>query len=396
MAAYLTVELMPREIATAVVPEDGITDLARIGVRLGFSDSLKEIEPVWRALEANGIDSPGQSFDFIRVWTETFDIPRQNQAFVSVEIGGRPLMAMAFERKHRFGLHLLEPFAGQHVGVNAPLMDRERMKLLTDQDRRIIWENITKALEADVISLGRVVGADAAVLPKSVAIDSDCLYRADFSSWDECDSTQRSRTRRKHDRQQGQKLSAMGEVTYEEIDGSDDASEAMDILFSDRAARFAEQGINDPFASPRVRAFYRSVFADGMTLRGQMQVLRLDGHIIAARYNLVSGSRMFCLISSMSTDQALQPGSPGKQILVHIMQHIFGAGIRSFDMGAGFTDEKRHWCNTDMCLTQMLLPTSFRGTVFALMLSIRPRIKQALKRNKKLFAMLKSLRARLG
>ena len=175
-----------------------------------------------------------------------------------------------------------------------------------------------------------------------------------------------------------------------------DANPAIDVLFSDRAARFAAQGIADPFAAPQVRAFYRTIFGEGETLKGQMQVLRLNGAIVAARYNLVAGDRMFCLISSMNTDPGLQPGSPGKQILVRLMQSIFGQGITSFDMGAGLTDEKRHWCNVQLPLVDVLMPVTLKGRVHVALASLWPRLKRAIKRNEKLFAVARRLRARLN
>ncbi len=396
MAAYQTVEVLQRAFATSDVSASPESDLASIGVRMGFTDSLTEIEPVWRALEAKGIDSPGQSFDFIRIWTETFDIPRQNQVYVGVEITGRPLMVLAFERRRRHGLDLLVPFAGSHVGVNAPLVDRDRMALLSEADQRNIWRRIGKTLHADVLCFGRVLASDIGLLPHATSVPSDSLFRTEFDSWDACDHQQRTRSRRKHDKQQGAKLAAMGEVTYEEIGATGDSTPAINVMFADRAARFAEQGIADPFAEPAVRAFYRTVFRGGDGLAGHMQVLRLDGRIIAARYNLVSGNRMFCLISSMSTDPELQPGSPGKQILVKLMQRIFAQGITSFDMGAGLTDEKRHWCNVELPLCEAFAPTSLRGRLHVALSVGGLRLKHAIKSNKTLFALAKSLRARLA
>ena len=396
MAAYETLQLLPRDIAVEDMPANDTADLAHIGVRMAFTDSLMEVEPVWRALEANGIDSPGQSFDFVRIWTETFDIPRHSQSYVAVDIAGRPLMVIALERTRRHGVDILSPFAGSHVGVNAPLMDRARMALLSEDERKLIWARIRKTLGADVLSFGRVLASDADLIPDAAAFATDCLFRTEFPDWESCDSQQRTRSRRKHDKQQGQKLAAMGDVSYEEIGAERDATQAIDVLFADRAARFAKQGIADPFAAPQTRAFYRTIFSDGETLTGHMQVLRLNGAIVAARYNLVFGSRMFCLISSMNTDQVLQPGSPGKQILVHLMQRIFGQGIASFDMGAGLTDEKRHWCNVQLPLVDVQMPATAKGRAFVAVSGLWPRLKRAIKSNDKLFAMFKTLRARLA
>ncbi len=398
MAAYFSLQILERDInageaVTALAAPEA--DIDSLGMRIGHSDLLTDVEADWRQLEKLGLDSPGQSYDFIRVWVETFNIPRENQAYVSVELSGRPLMVAALEKTSRFGVTIYKPFPCSHVGVNTPLMDRARMARLSDLDRRIMWSRIGKALGADIVRFGRVLESDCVLLPNNAtAVASDNLYRTEFESWEECDRQQRTRSRRKHDKQQGQKLAALGEVTYEEIGAEDDATAAMNSLFCDRAARFAAQGIVDPFAPAEVRAFYRSVFKTRGALAGHMQVLKLNDTIVAARYNLIAGDRMFCLISSMSTEPALQPGSPGKQILVRLMQSIFANGIRSFDMGAGFTDEKRHWCNVSLPLSEVIMAQTLKGWLAMQALSAKLRIKHVIKSNEKLFAKAKEWRAK--
>ncbi len=81
------------------------------------------------------------------------------------------------------------------------------------------------------------------------------------------------------------------------------------------------------------------------------------------RYNIVHGDRLFCLISSMSEDSALRPGSPGKQCLLRVMQTMFDEGFRVFDMGEGETDEKRHWCNVRIPVRHHYVPITRRGAL---------------------------------
>ena len=81
------------------------------------------------------------------------------------------------------------------------------------------------------------------------------------------------------------------------------------------------------------------------------------------RYNIAHGDRLFCLISSMSEDQELRPGSPGKQCLLRVMQTVFEAGTRVFDMGEGLTDEKRHWCNVQVPVRNHYVAITRRGAV---------------------------------
>lgn len=365
--------------------------------RVRITDSLAEVEDAWRHLESLGIESPGQSLEFIKVWVEAFHIPQDRKCFIAVEHSGDPVAVFALERTKCFGASVLTPFPDCHVGINAPAADYDRLAKLSDTERQGIWRKVLLAANADMIEFPNIRTDYAALFEGLGArVDSETLYRTEFSSWEDCDQQQRTRSRRKHDKQQGAKLAARGDIAFEVLDSSSDADEALDIMFADRAARFAEQGIADPFDAADVRAFYRSIFKTGERLKGVMQVLKLDGKIVATRYNLVMADKMFCLISSMNVDPALQPGSPGKQILLRIMQSIFGDGIRTFDMGAGFSDEKRHWCNIQVPLSNLYLPTTAKGRLLASVFSLRTKAKAWIKANADMFELLKSWRARLG
>ncbi len=364
--------------------------------RIFASRALSDVEPYWRALETHGIESPEQSFDFVRIWVETFGVPTSDQCYLVAEQGGRPLVLLALRRQRFFGVNALVPFAGSHVGAHGPLVDREALSKLAADERRTLWRDLADAADgADLIYLPHMPAADDLFGEFGKAISADILYRTEFDSWEACDAGQRSRSRRKHDKQQGAKLAAMGEVAFEELEAGPAATEALDVLFRDRAARFAAQGIEDPFAAPDIKAFYRSVFEGGDTLEGRLQVLRLDGEVVAVRYTLVQGERMFCLISAMSLRPELQPGSPGKQIMVHLMQRIFAQGVRLFDMGAGFSDEKRHWCNVQVPLKTHYLPLNARGEIIARLHRQMIAAKAQIKANRALFGKLKNLRARL-
>jgi CelD/BcsL family acetyltransferase involved in cellulose biosynthesis len=215
-----------------------------------------------------------------------------------------------------------------------------------------------------------------------------------FSSWEEADRTQRNKSRRKHDRQQGDRLDALGKVEFTEIGNGPEAVAVLDTMFRQRAARFAEMGVRDPFACPKTRSFYdRSAAADsGVAVK--LHVLRLNGEIVAVRYSIAMDDRLFCLISSMSDDPAIQGGSPGKQCLLRVMQTVFDAGWSVFDMGAGFTDEKRHWCNQQVPLRTFYLPLTLRGAAASLLHRQWQALRCRIKGNERLLNLVKAWRSR--
>ncbi len=120
--------------------------------------------------------------------------------------------------------------------------------------------------------------------------------------------------------------------------------------------------------------------------------MELNGEIVAMRYNIVHGDRLFCLISSMSDDPTIQGGSPGKQCLLRVMQTVYGQGFRIFDMGEGLTDEKRHWCNQHIPVRHHYMPITRRGAIAASAHRSLHTLRRRIKNDEKLLGWAKTLR----
>jgi CelD/BcsL family acetyltransferase involved in cellulose biosynthesis len=293
-------------------------------------------------------------------------------------------------------------FPGAHVGAGAPLLDRERFAALTAADRDIVWQRLFATLGGiDALYLRNVpeAGPDTPDLLCGVGVKqpSDSLHRAEFDSWQQADTAQRGKSRRKHDRQQGDRLAALGEVSFEEIPGGSAAAPAaLDVMFRQRHDRFVEMGVSDPFVHCCVRAFYDRTVAPDSPVPVRLHVLRLDGEIVAVRYSIALGDTLYCLISSMSVDPRLRAGSPGKQCLLNVMQTVFDQGWRAFDMGAGFTDEKRHWCNVQLRLSHRYVPLNRRGAAISFLHRNWQALRRAMKSEQRSHSLLRRLRARLS
>ena len=330
--------------------------LTRGEITVEVADRIEDVEVVWRQLTAASIESPGQSYDFIRLWVADRQVPRSHQRYLVGRVDGQPVALLPLHRKRVYGLPVFTWFPGANAGCYAPIADHDRLTALGVDGRCRLWEAMTSQLSgADVVYLRSMpvdVGGHAGLFDElGSALAVETLYRAEYASWEECDR-QRSKTRRKHDRQQGDRLAAMGEVGFEEIRNGSGTTCAIETMFIQRSARFKAMGIRDAFVEDRLIGFYHQLASAGSGVDVRLHVLRLDGAIVAVRYNVVHGDRMFCLISSMSDDAAIQNGSPGKQCLLRVMQTVFDQGIRVFDMGSGYTDEKRHWCNVQTPLRQ--------------------------------------------
>ena len=338
----------------------------RISVRV--TTRIEDVEAVWRDLTAASIESPGQSYDFIRLWVRNRNIPASRQRYVLAELDGRAIAILPLHLKRVWGVRVLTWFPGSNAGCYAPVADYARLAALGVAGRSELWRAMTSDFRgAELLFLRSIpaeVDGQAGLFDELGSwLQHETLHRAEFGSWAQCDAEQRSRSRRKHDRQQGDRLAALGEVTFEDITDPALAGPVMDTMFRQRSERFRSQGIRDCFVEDDLIGFYHAAMAPGSGIDVRLHALCVDGAVVAVRYNIVHGERMFCLISSMSDCPRMQGGSPGKQCLLRVMQSVFDSGIRVFDMGSGFTDEKRHWCNVQVPLRHHHVGLSPLGTL---------------------------------
>ncbi|SMQ66230.1 Acetyltransferase involved in cellulose biosynthesis, CelD/BcsL family [Devosia lucknowensis] len=357
---------------------------------------IADVEAPWRALSTS-IDSPGQNYDFIRLWVENRKIPEDSQVYVVGRVGGEPIAILPLHRKRVFGIRVFTWFPGSHAGCYAPVADTARLAAMGAEGRAALWRQMLGSVKGAGLAYLRSIpasvdGQDGLFdqLGSSLAVDT--LYRVQFSSWEQCDAEQRSRSRRKHDRQQGDRLAALGAVDFEEISDPAEAQKALAIMFEQRSARFRAQGIHDPFVAENLIGFYSAALERSSGVDVRLHALRLDGEIVAVRYNVVHGDRMFCLISSMSDCERIQGGSPGKQCLLRVMQTVFGQGIAIFDMGCGYTDEKRHWCNVQIPLRHHYVGLSPVGKAVALAHRSYQRLRAQAKSNDRIKGALRALK----
>jgi CelD/BcsL family acetyltransferase involved in cellulose biosynthesis len=369
MAESVPVARMTGEMVALVAPQAArpLSTVSRCDFKVTVSQRIEEVEAVWRELTASGgVESPGQSYDFIRLWIAYRDVALEDQRFVVAHLHGQPIALLPLHRRCAGGIRVLTWFPGSQVGCYAPICNFAALASLGPQGRAALWQAMVEPLQgADAIYLrsvsSNIDGRHTLFDELGSSLAAETLYRAQFSSWEECDKQQRNRSRRKHDRQQGDKLLALGDVDFEQVTDPVAGAEAIDVMFRQRSARFRAQGIRDVFVCEQLLDFYRQAMKEGSGVEVRLHVLRLNGEIVAVRYNIVQGDRMFCLISSMSENPQIQVGSPGKQCLLRVVQAVFEDGFTMFDMGQGLTDEKRHWCNVEVPLRHHYIAISWRG-----------------------------------
>ena len=205
--------------------------------RISIGHRLDEVEAVWRRLTARSVESPGQIFEFVRLWIDSLGIAASDQYFILAEDGGAPVALLPLQRRWDRGVRVLSWFPGAHVGCNAPLVDAPRLAAMPPARRAALWRQMLAGLPgADVLHLTAVPAPASGEVDLfdglGTAMTVETLYRASFASWEAANTTQRTKSRRKHDRQQGERLEALGQVSFEVIgNGPEAAGDKMRYTF---------------------------------------------------------------------------------------------------------------------------------------------------------------------
>ena len=99
--------------------------------------------------------------------------------------------------------------------------------------------------------------------------------------------------------------------------------------------------------------------------------------------------------SSISTDE-LSAMSPGEMLLYLIVEHAAGEGLRAIDLGAGDERYKRSWCDEQLAMFDVILPTSSTGLPFALLQRWLHATKRTVREKPQLWGMVSQLRRARG
>jgi|TARA_A100001391_G_scaffold55285_1_gene33829 CelD/BcsL family acetyltransferase involved in cellulose biosynthesis len=359
---------------------------------------IEDVADAWQRLENAHCTLASQKYGLISAWIEAGALGSADCVFIVISLAGVPVALLPLMRKRAYGLRVASWFTGDHLGSYAPLIDLERWRTVAEGEQVRLWrQGFSLLADCDLVHLPDMPASLAQASGLSVAFGgrvlADCVHISRYDDWASCDAERRDKRRRKVDRQQGSKLAGRGEVNFEIVTAGAEADGIIDTMFAHRAERFKVQGIRDPFRHGPVKAFYKHAMqsADGI-----LHVLRLDGQVIAVRYNIEAGGGLYSLITSMHPSPDMQFGSPGKQNLLHAMQASFDGGYRFIDMGKGESDEKRLWCNEKqplMAFAHALTPT---GRLAAAGLAAGERAKGAIKTHPALFDMYRKLRSRMG
>lgn len=360
---------------------------ARRWARIVAGSDLAALEADWRALEADALVTPYQAYDWVRPFVETIgEVESMDFRFVRVEDGQGALLALfPLVITRRLGARFAEFIGGKHANYHMGLYRPDFAEALDAATARQLLQEVGTAIgRIDALFLinqptqWRGIANPPALLASGQSPSR--AYKLALEPGDGEGTLRRSMS--KHARKKmTTKRNRFAEFGQSELVRARDATEierVLDAFLAQKAARFAQMGVPDPFAAPAIRSFLREG-ATGQPGRPpviELYSLDLAGRSVATYVGAVQGKRFSGMATSFDLLSETARTSPGEILLIELIKHKCQAGLAMFDLGVGEARYKTTICDDSDELVDTFFPLTAKGRAYARY----SRAKRALKR----------------
>lgn len=359
------------------------------------------VEAEWRLLEATGIGTVFQRFDWVDAYVRHV-APHEGlePAILLGRLDGRPAFVLPLGVSRRSALRIARWLGGSHSGYNFGLWSYEAAAAVARLGRERLERILAAALpQVDGAVLERIPATQDGVdqplaalrtLPSPVQGYSVSLD----GGMDEVIARTGGGARRRRARSKERRMAQMGEVRHGVTDAPAEVAEALDFFAEQKALRLAEQGLPNVFGKPGVMDFLRELAARSA---GQSEpLLQITRYCVGGKLRAVVGSgvhkgRVNVYVLTLAHDETL-PHSPGQVLMYRHIEESCEAGRGVFDFGVGYELYKESWSDTVHRLFDGYVAFTPKGAAALAALRLKERAKGFLRRNDRVWHALKALR----
>ncbi|WP_244937335.1 GNAT family N-acetyltransferase [Methylobacterium crusticola] len=369
--------------------------------------TLAAAEAPWRELERGPgvLMTPYQRFDWVAAYAATVGLEGGRLCLALLrDDAGRPRVLLPLVVRREAGIRVARVVGGRHANYHMPVfagpeaaaLPAETLRralarlgrsagidlfLLVHQPRR--WDGAPNPLAA----LGSASPSDAYGL--ALGPDPEAVLRRVLSG----------DARRKLRQKEKWLAAAHGPVAHRVAADAPETAAILEAYFAQKAARFAQLGIPDPFADPAARAFVAAACRpgrDGAPPALELHALTLleSGRVLATFAGAVDARRFSGMLTSFDPDPGLARFSPGDLLLQALVRDQAARGRSALDLGVGEARYKSSVCDETIGLVDAHVPVTLRGALLARATAGALRLKRRIKRDPRLWALVGRLRRR--
>lgn len=345
-------------------------------------------EALWRGLEASGVGSPYQRFDWQRSYAAAMGAAaRFEPCLILVRDGARrPVLLLPLALERRSGLRIAAPIGGKHANYHLPLM-ASGMAMPSPGELRRLLRIAGRARGLDAFAFSNLPLAWHGIANPLAAggrpSPSNGYRLALGADAEEVFKRAMSKDARKKLRQKDKKLRERGAVTHLVATTPGEAERILAAFLAQKRARLRELGVANPFEAAAAQDFLRAAAGAGLAEGRpaiELHALMLDERIVATFGAAVDGMRCCGMFTAFDADPEIARASPGELLMLEVIRFQCRRGRRFFDLGVGEARYKSSLCDEVEELVDVVLPVTLRGRAYAAAATPRAAAKRLVKR----------------
>lgn len=360
---------------------------ARLWHRISASSDIAALEADWRTLEASALVTPYQAYDWVRPFVETIGRAEGTDfRFIRVEDEQDGLLALfPLVITKRLGTRFAEFIGGKHANYHMALYRPGFAEALDAAATQLLLQELGAVIGGiDALFLINQPTAWQGVAnpPARLAAGQSPsrAYKLALEPGDGEGTLRRSMSKhaRKKMTTKRNRFAEFGPSELVRAESTAEIRRVLDAFLAQKAARFAQMGLPDPFAAPAIRDFLHRGASGSPGHPPVIELFSLDlaGRSVATYVGAVQGERFSGMATSFDLASETARTSPGEILLVELIKHKCQSGLTMFDLGVGEARYKTTICDDSDELVDTFFPLTAKGRAYA----GYSRAKRALKR----------------
>lgn len=395
-------------IVAMPVPDraDNGVSAARLWSSIGVSRDIDVVADDWRQLEATGLVTPYQRHDWIAAYAGSVGRAHGlDLRYVTLrDSNGQLICLLPLEVLRLHGARVARFIGDKHANYHMALFDQGFAASLGKDGAELLLRAVAAKLgdvDAFVFTnqpsfwdgiANPFVLLAATQSPShayKLALGLDCEATLNRSMSSHARKKLKNKRNRFADFGPSQLVRA---TTPAEIDA------ILDAFLSQKAERFAQMGVSNPFADPAMRRFLR----DGAAFSAQSPMpaielygLALDDAYITTYVGAVQGRRFSGMATAYALNHPAAKTSPGEILLVDLIKLKCQEGFSVFDLGVGEARYKTTICDDKDELFDTFLGITRFGKALALVARLKRVAKRLIKQHPRLLKLAHAISGKL-
>jgi CelD/BcsL family acetyltransferase involved in cellulose biosynthesis len=368
-------------------------------VRVVVFDDFAAAEPLWRQLEATSpFATPYQRLEWLANWFAHIGRRAGCEPLIVVGLDrdDAPMFILPLMRERRHGCHVARFCGGSHSNLNMAIWRSDVAPKFAAPQIVPFLNDVAAKRRIDLFALEAQPSAWCGVPNPFAALSAqpspDDVYIGTVGA---APPAHPKLTRRMRKKERG--LMKLAVFRFGKAETPSEVDRLLAAFWPQKAARFAQQGIDNVFAKPGVADFMRAACLDGLIQgRPAIELYALESiDEILAVIGGVANQQRFSVMFNSVTAGVYARKSPGILLTADILADCAARGIASFDLGAGHAPYKTYFCSERERRFDSFIPFSARGQALAVAFRASGAALRSLKTTPSLMGVLHAVRRAL-